>query len=135
MGKLMDFLMEGKAGDTVTAEVQIAGFPAPFIVKSISEGENKAIRKSCQSISFDKRTHQKSVETDTDLYNNKLVAACCVEPNFKDADLQAKYGVIGAESLIDRILQPWQFTDLLVGIQETNGFKDDINELRNEAKN
>lgn len=68
-------------------------------------------------------------------YNSRLVAACCVEPNFKDAALQEKYGVRGAEDLINRLLNPGQYTDLLLAIQEINGFSDDINDLREEAKN
>lgn len=97
MGKLQEFLMEQDIGTTQT-EVQIAPFPFPFVVKSITEAENKAIRKACQKVSFDKKTRQKQIDTDTDLYNSRLVVACCVEPNFKDAALQEKYGVRGAES-------------------------------------
>lgn len=134
MGKLQDFLMEQEIGEVQT-EVQIAPFPFPFTIRSISEAENKAIRKSCQKIEFDKKTRQKRVDTDTDLYNSRLVVACCVEPNFKDAALQEKYGVRGAEALIDKILKPGQYTDLLLAVQEINGFTDDVNELRDEAKN
>lgn len=134
MGKLQEFLMEQDIGTTQT-EVQIAPFPFPFIVKSITEAENKAIRKSCQKTDFDKKTRQKRTETDTDLYNSRLVVACCVEPNFKDAALQEKYGVRGAEGLIDCLLKPGQYTDLLIAVQEINGFTDDVNDLRDEAKN
>lgn len=134
MGKLQEFLMEQEIGE-VTNEVTIAPFPFPFIIRSISEAENKAIRKTCQKIEFDKKTRQKRIDTDTDLYNSRLVVACCVEPNFKDAALQEKYGVRGAEDLIDKILKPGQYTDLLIAVQEINGFTDDINDLRDEAKN
>ena len=106
MGKLQEFLMQSEERAQVTAEVAISGFPVPFTVKSITEGENKALRKTCQKVNFDKKTHQKTTETDMDLYNNRLVIACCVDPNFKDADLQAKYGVMGAEALIDVLLKP-----------------------------
>ena len=99
MGKLQEFLMGQEIGE-VTNEVTIAPFPFPFIIRSISEAENKAIRKTCQKIEFDKKTRQKRIDTDTDLYNSRLVVACCVEPNFKDAALQEKYGVRGAEDLI-----------------------------------
>ena len=134
MGKLQEFLMEQDIGTTQT-EVQIAPFPFPFVVKSITEAENKAIRKACQKVRFDKKTRQKQIDTDTDLYNSRLVVACCVEPNFKDAALQEKYGVRGAEDLIDRLLKPGQYTDLLIAVQEINGFTDDVNDLRDEAKN
>lgn len=134
MGKLQEFLMEQDIG-TVQTEVTIAPFPFPFVVKSITEAENKAIRKGCQKVSFDKKTRQKQIDTDTDLYNSRLVAACCIEPNFKDAALQEKYGVRGAEDLIDVLLKPGQYTDLLIAVQEINGFTDDVNDLRDEAKN
>ena len=128
MGKLQEFLMQSEERAQVTEEVAISGFPVPFTVKSITEGENKALRKTCQKVNFDKKTHQKTTETD-------MVIACCVDPNFKDADLQAKYGVMGAEALIDVLLKPGQFVDLLVAIQDVNGFTDDVNDLREEAKN
>jgi len=135
MGKLQEFLMEQQVEPTTTAEVEIKPFPFPFVIRSITEGENKAIRRSCQKVIFDKKTHQKQIEIDRDLYNNRLIIACCVDPNFKDAELQAKYGVMGAEDLIDKILNPGQYTDLLLAIQEINGFTEDINELKEEAKN
>lgn len=135
MGKLMEFLMQGTAAEPVQAEVAVAGFPHPFVVRSISEAENKALRKTCQKTSFDKKTHQKTTDSDQDLYNNRLVAACCVEPNFKDAELQAKYGVMGAEALIDTVLKPGQFIEVLLAAQDVCGFTDDVGELRDEAKN
>ena len=130
MGKLQEFLMDAEIGTTQT-EVQIAPFPFPFVIRSITEAENKAIRKTCQKVEFDKKTRQKRIDTDTDLYNARLVAACCIDPNFKDADFQAKKGVRGAEDLMN----PGQYTDLLLAVQEINGFTDDVNELRDEAKN
>ncbi len=135
MGKLQDFLMANEVRRDQTMEVQVSEFPEPFLIRAISEKENKEIRKSCQRVTFDKKTRQKQTETDTDLYSNRLVTACCVDPNFKDAELQSKYGVRGAEELIDVLLKPGQFTDLLMAVQEINGFADDINDLRDEAKN
>ena len=135
MGKLQEFLMGSETNTQVTTEVTISGFPVPFTIQSITEGENKTLRKSSQRVSFDKKTHQKTTETDQDLYNNRVVIACTVDPNFKDAQLQAKYGVIGAEALIDVLLKPGQFIDLLLAVQEVNGFTEDVNDLREEAKN
>ncbi len=127
--------MANEVNKEETIEVQVSQLPVPFTIRAISEKENKAIRKSCQRTTIDKKTRQKQIETDTDLYSNRLVAACCVDPNFKDAELQAKYGVRGAEDLIDVLLKPGQFTELLMAVQEINGFADDVNELRDEAKN
>ena len=55
MGKLQEFLMSNQDDIQATVEVAVSGFPVPFTIKSITEGENKAIRKSCQKITFDKR--------------------------------------------------------------------------------
>lgn len=57
MGKLQDFLMESD----IRAErlrSRLAPFPFPFVIQSITEGENKAIRRSCQKTDVDKRTRQ-----------------------------------------------------------------------------
>ena len=48
---------------------------------------------------------------------------------YKRQELQAHHGVRGAESLIDVLLKPGQFLDLLMAIQDINGFSDDINEM------
>lgn len=135
MSKLMDFLMGEDAGKEVQTTASISGFPEPFTIRSITEAQNKELRKNCQKVTFNKKTHQKEVDVDTELYNCKLIEACCIDPNFKDAALQEHYGVRGADELINRILKPGQFVDLLVAIQDVNGFSDDINELRDEAKN
>ena len=42
---------------------------------------------------------------------------------------------MGAEALIDALLKPGQFIDLLLAVQEVNGFTEDINDQRDEAKN
>ena len=135
MGRLQDFLMKNEVNTNVRMEVNIKPFPMPFVLKSITEAENKQIRKSCQKVNFNKKTHQKETETDTDLYSNRLLVACCVDPNFKDADLQKRFGVMGAEALIDKILNPGQYAELIQKVQELNGFDTDINDLVDEAKN
>lgn len=135
MGKLQEFLMQDKQVIDQTIEVPINGFPFPFLVKAITEGENKIIKKSCMKTTFDRKTHQKQSDLDSDLYNSRLVTACCVDPNFKDAALQELYGVRGAEDLIDVMLKPGQYIDLIMAVQDVNGFTDDINDLVEEAKN
>lgn len=135
MDKLMEFLMEQEVRENETVEVDIAGFPYPFVVRATTEAESKSIRKTCQKVTFDKKSRQKSAETDSDLYNSRLVAACCVSPNFKDAQLQARYGAVGEDELMGKILKPGQFNELMTAIMELNGFSSDMDELRDEAKN
>lgn len=136
MSKLEEFLMQNELNTEETMEVKVSErIPLPFKIRAISEAENKAIKKSCQTITFDKRTHQKVIDTNYDLYLTRLVIACCVEPNFKNAELQAKYGVMGAEALVDKLLRPGEYNQLLEAVQKINGFDTDINTLVEEAKN
>lgn len=135
MGKLQDFLLNEYEAVEVTNEVDIKDFPFPFTVKSIKQAQNKAIEASCRKVSFNKKTHEKEVETDQALYSTRLIAACCIEPNFKDAALQAKFGVMGEEELIEKMLAAGQYADLLRAVSEVNGFGTDINDLIEEAKN
>ena len=135
MGKLQDFLLNEYDAAPVETEVDIKGFPFPFVVKSIKQEQNKAIEAGCKKVTFNKKTHQKEVETDQAVYATKLIAACCVEPNFKDAALQEKFGVMGEEALIEKILDSGQYADLLRAVSEVNGFGTDINDLVEEAKN
>lgn len=135
MSKLQDFLMKNGVQTEVQTEVHIKPFPAPFIIKSITEAENKAIRKSCEKTEFNKKTRQKETVMDRDQYCNRLLVACCVDPNFKDAEFQKKFGVMGAEALIEKVLNPGQYNELFEKVQELLGFDTDINDLVEEAKN
>ena len=135
MGKLTEFLTKNIVDHNVTDEVNIKGFPHPFVIKAITQEENRLLRKSCTTVQFNKKTHQRENITDTDAYLNKLVIACTVDPCFKDAELQAAYGVMGAETLIEKILSPGQYAELLQAVNDINGFDTDMQELVDEAKN
>lgn len=133
MGKLYDFLMQ-KDDAIKTREVMIGHFPEPFVIKNITQRENKMVRRAATRTIIDQKTRQQQKFTDPDDYNTKLIVACCVEPNLKDAALQAHFGVMGAEDLLEVMLDPGEYTDLLLAVQEICSF-DNINDLREEAKN
>jgi len=135
MGKLQEFLTTNKVENAVTTEVDIKPFPFPFVVKTITEAENKAIQKSCQVTEFNKKTHRKETQTDSQAYLTKLVVACTVDPCFKDATLQETYGVVGAEALVEKLLTPGQYAALLQAVNDINNFDTDMQELVDEAKN
>lgn len=135
MGQLTDFLMKDYEQTSVQREVMISPFPFPFVLRSITQEENKELEKSCEKKKFNPKTKQTEVETDRNLYVSRLLVTCCVEPNFKDADLQARFGVMGAEALAEKLLTPGQYSNLMFAVQELNGFDDDINDLVEEAKN
>ena len=135
MGKLQEFLMANTVERHVTKEVKLKAFPEPFVIQSITEAENKALTKSCEYTEFNKKTHQKETKMDNERYNTKLIVACCIDPNFNDAALQEKFGVRGADALVDNLLKTGEYNELLNEILTINGFYDDINQQKEEAKN
>ncbi|MGG1555002.1 phage tail assembly chaperone [Paenibacillus ferrarius] len=110
------------------------GNPVPWVVRSLTEEENDVIRKSATKRSKGKGGQQVT-ETDQTEYLSKLAVASVKFPNLKDAELQKSYGVLGAESLIRKMLLAGEYANLLLKVQEINGFDKDMNDLVDEAKN
>lgn len=111
-----------------------AGQPVAWKLRAMTEAENEEIRKrSTRRVKG--KNGALSVETDGEEYIAKLVVACVVFPNLKDADLQASYGVLGAEALLRKMLLAGEYSNLLMKVQEINGFDKDLNDLVEEAKN
>ena len=107
----------------------------PFKIRTISEAEHKAIRQACTRTMTDK-LKGRSKELDRDKYALMMVVECTVEPNFKNAELQAKYSCVSEpEKLLGKILLPGEFVYLSDEILTFNGFNDDINEMAEEIKN
>jgi hypothetical protein len=109
------------------------GKPICWEIRALSEEENETIRKACV-----KKIKNKGVttqETDYNLYLGKLIAESVVYPNLKDADLQKSYGVLGADSLIKKMLKSGEYATLVEKVQEINGFSKDMSDLVEEAKN
>ncbi|CAG7616983.1 putative protein YqbN [Paenibacillus solanacearum] len=108
--------------------------PVPWKLRSMTEEEDEYIRKAVT-----KRVKGKNgvytTETDHNEYLAKLAVTSVVFPNLKDVDLQKSYGVLGAESLLRKMLLPGEYTTLLQKVQEINGFDKDMNELVDEVKN
>ncbi|WP_025853092.1 phage tail assembly chaperone [Paenibacillus ehimensis] len=110
------------------------GAPVPWRLRSMTEEENEAVRKAVT-----KRVKGKggsyTTEVDQNEYIAKLAVNSVVFPNLKDAELQQSYGVLGAESLLRKMLLPGEYANLLQKVQELNGFDKDMNELVDEVKN
>ncbi|MCM3040744.1 phage portal protein [Paenibacillus motobuensis] len=110
-----------------------AGKPVPWKLRSMTEEENEAIRKSAQ-----RKIKERGIvtlDTNSDEYLAKLVVASVVFPDLKDAELQKSYGVLGADHLLRKMLLPGEYATLLQKVQEVNGFDRDVNELAEEVKN
>ncbi len=142
MGKLEEFLLKNAGAGTDEMDVAVSarfvgadGKMMLFKVRAITEAENKAIRKGCQKTSLNKKTRLYETVTDVDRYSSALAVACVTQPNLKSAELQAAYGVMGAEELLDVLLRPGEYAALLQAVQQVNGMDETLREMADEAKN
>ncbi|MGN6710725.1 phage tail assembly chaperone [Anaerocolumna jejuensis] len=102
----------------------------------ISSKEDEDIRRSCtKKVPVPGRKGQYNSETDGNLYLGKLAARCVVFPNLNDVALQNSYGVMGADNLLKAMLKSGEYSDLIIKVQEINGFDTDMDEQVEEAKN
>lgn len=107
--------------------------PIAWKLRSMTEEENEAIRKSAQ-----RKVREKGVvtiDTNTEEYLAKLVVSSVIFPDLKDADLQKSYGVMGSDRLLRKMLLPGEYAALLQKVQEINGFDKGVNDFADEVKN
>ncbi|WP_353106262.1 phage tail assembly chaperone [Acetoanaerobium noterae] len=109
------------------------GSNAKWIIRPLGSEEHSKLRSECLSIEGKgRKTIQKF---DQQKYMCKLAVSGVVEPDLHNKELQDSYGVMGAESLINKMLYAGELDKLVEGIQEISGIGKDFNELVDEAKN
>lgn len=110
------------------------GEPVPFEIKAVTEEVNSKIRTKATKINIGKKG--KTSDFDSSQYLSELIVASVVEPDLQNAELQASYGVIGATKLLEVMLLPGEYGDLLNAVQRINGYeKEDFEEIKAEVKN
>lgn len=129
-------LMEKPEKVVVSKRFMQEGKPVEWEIRCISSKEDEEIRKECtRQVTVPGKKRQYMPQTDLDLYTGKLAAACVVYPDLTSAQLQDSYHVMGAEALLKRMLLPGEYADLILAVQEINGYNKDMQELVDEAKN
>ena len=109
-------------------------FTEPFVLRTITEEQDKMLREESYK-KIKQRSGNYTRELDTDTYMKKLAIATVIVPDFKNAELQKNWGVLGAESLLEKMLNPGEFKELLFKVREVNGYDEEPNEIVEEAKN
>ena len=128
MSKILEYLLTQDVDTQETREVDITGFPYPFVIRSLTAKEDIECRRKAT-----KKTKQ-GQQTDGELYMLNLVVASLVEPNPKNAELQAKYGSQGdANETVCNMLRGGQYLQLLKEVQDINGMNDTVESLATEA--
>ncbi|MEC1716603.1 phage tail assembly chaperone [Schinkia azotoformans] len=112
------------------------GNPIPWQFGAISGDEDTANRKaSTKRMPVPGKKGLFMPETDFELYALKNAVATIKFPDLNNADLQKSYGVMGAETLLQKMLLPGELTEVKKIAQSVNGFDVGMDELVEEAKN
>ena len=135
MSRFKEFLMQGQAEAELLSEIRLPRFEFPFMLRTMTNTEHESIRKACTTRAKNPRTGQVDRELDQNRYIHMVIAACVVDPDFNDAELQAHYGVMGADALMDKLLLAGEFSELAVAITALNRGITDLGEAVEEAKN
>ena len=106
------------------------GKPVPFIIRPINQQENEEIIRK-----HTKRDKKGNEVFDQVSYAQELTATAVVFPDLENAELQKRYGVLGAAKLLKKMLLIGEFADLSIAVKELSGLDKDINEDIEEAKN
>ncbi|MCM3204409.1 phage tail assembly chaperone [Paenibacillus illinoisensis] len=140
MSGLSMFFAQNAAADT-TEEFIVSprfkdekGEPVAWKLRSMTEDENQECRKAATR-KVKGKNGVYTPDIDANDYMARLMSASVVYPDLKNAELQRSYGVMGAESLLRKMLLPGEFAALGEQVQKLNGFNQDMNELVDDVKN
>lgn len=113
------------------------GEPLRWELRALTSKEDSVLRASCYTqVPIPGKRNQFMKELKSEEYTAKMVANCVVYPDLRDAALQDSYGVKTEIDLLQRMLNPGEYTDLLLKVQDLNGFEQEaMDKLVDEAKN
>jgi hypothetical protein len=114
----------------ISNRFQENGKPVPFVIKAITQEENKQLIKKFSKI--DKKGNETFDRTE---YVSALTASAVVFPDLSNAELQKAYGVLGESALLQKMLLVGEYAELAQKVQEIGGLDLDINDDIEEAKN
>lgn len=136
MGKLTTFLKKNKVAN-MTKEVIISerivdenGKPIPFTITNIPNKEFTRLQDMCT------KTNKKGkVDFNSGLFSMEVIKNFTVEPSFKDVKLLEELGCTTPEAAIEEYLLAGEIAELSSQISKFSGFDQDLDELKQEAKN
>ena len=108
--------------------------PVEWILKPVSSQIDEDLRRQ-STITKKNISGQSQVELDVNKYIGLLAVACTVYPNLNDENLQNSYAVMGADSLLKKMLLPGEYANYLLKVQEICGFDQKIDNMIKQAKN
>ncbi|MBN1037889.1 MULTISPECIES: hypothetical protein [unclassified Clostridium] len=137
MNNFEDFLMDSfEDTQEIEREVTIGGKKKLMKFRPISAEMGDMIRKRNRKTKLIKG--QRIMETDQDKYVSDLIIETTTCPDLKNSELQASWGVLGAEELLSAMkskMRDGEFSDWSSIVGEVNGYDKSVNDLIEEAKN
>ena len=115
-------------------EVKLERFPVPFVITPISERTDAKLRKAATTVTTN-RQGQRSRDFDQQKYIDLVITNCIKVPDLSDSELQGALGTQGSQvETLHALVKAGEYAVLSEEIQKINGFDEDINELKEEAK-
>ncbi len=104
-----------------------------FRIRAVDEEQAARIRAGAMRKGAHKGIAYREIDAEANMLG--LVIACVVAPDLQNAELQAAWGVMGAESLVRKMLLPGEYAALSQEVSAICGFDEDMEALVDQAKN
>ena len=114
--------------------VDVEGKAVKWEIKSLSNQKDDELRK-LHTKSIKQKNGSYSPTLDSSAYMKDLAVHSIVYPNLHDKTLQESWEVMGAAELIDCLLKPGEYAELLQQVQRVNGWDVALKDLVEEVKN
>lgn len=105
----------------------------PFKIKVIDQDENDRLINASTTTRRQKNG-QVTKELSSTMYSRRLILACVVTPDLRDAELCEYYKCIDPLDVPGKMLSSGEYGTLIDAINELNGFNDE-GVIEDEAKN
>lgn len=93
------------------------------------------MKAQCKKRVTNPKTQQSYIETDSAKLADLMIENTIIYPNLNNAELQNSYGAIGAIDLAKKMLIPGEYNDLILAVNEANGFESGMEAKIKRAKN
>ena len=111
------------------------GNPIPWKIKILTATELSKLKAQCKKRVTNPKTQQSYIETDSAKLADLMIENTVIYPNLNNAELQNSYGAIGAIDLAKKMLIPGEYNDLILAVNEENGFESGMEAKIKRAKN
>lgn len=111
------------------------GEPIYWELHGVTNNEIDKLQKRNTKYAPVKGTREVQRSFNAEQFALDLTIQSIVYPNLHDVELQQSYDACGAEELLKAMLTPGELADLILAVNEANGFKAGMDDKIKQAKN